>query len=433
MRKRLQLAVKLVIVLSLLLALQYDINAQFSKKVLFLGNSYTGVNNLPQMVYDAALSAGDTLVFDSNTPGGERFMGHVSNGSSINKIYTNDWDYVVLQAQSQEPSWGWSQMQAEVFPYAETLCDTIRANYECSEPMFYVTWGRKNGDAQNCQFVSWVCTYEGMDSALTATYTYMANENEAEMSPVGPVWRYIRNNYPALELYSGDESHPSLLGSYAAACCFYTAIFKKDPTFITWNSTLSANDANIVKAAAKTVVYDNLPLWDYTVNLAASSFTAVVNNQEVAFESLASDVDSLVWDFGDGNNSAQEDPLHQYDTSGTFAVTLTTYKCGESDESTQQVIIDPIMGIATSNTLNAAITVYPNPARTFLTVDIKLQYKHATLEIYNLLGNKLSQQELQHTAKVNVDISTLQAGSYFIKVLLDNGNESNIRFTKLDR
>ncbi len=168
-----------------------------------------------------------------------------------------------------------------------------------------------------------------------------------------------------------------------------------------------------------------------------ASFTAspnpVCQNTNVNFTNTSAGGSSYLWDFGDGNNSAQEDPLHQYDTSGTFAVTLTTYKCGESDESTQQVIIDPIMGIATSNTLNAAITVYPNPARTFLTVDIKMQYKHATLEIYNLLGNKLSQQELQHTAKANVDISTLQAGSYFIKVLLDNGNVSNIRFTKLDR
>jgi hypothetical protein len=40
------------------------------KKVLFLGNSYTAVNNLPQMVADVASSAGDNLWFDSNTPGG---------------------------------------------------------------------------------------------------------------------------------------------------------------------------------------------------------------------------------------------------------------------------------------------------------------------------------------------------------------------------
>ena len=38
-------------------------------KVLFLGNSITYVNNLPQLIYDIALANGDTLVFDSNCPG----------------------------------------------------------------------------------------------------------------------------------------------------------------------------------------------------------------------------------------------------------------------------------------------------------------------------------------------------------------------------
>ena len=44
----------------------FEVNAQSSYRVVFLGNSYTGVNNLPQLVHDVALSAGDTLNFDSD-------------------------------------------------------------------------------------------------------------------------------------------------------------------------------------------------------------------------------------------------------------------------------------------------------------------------------------------------------------------------------
>jgi hypothetical protein len=32
-----------------------------------------------------------------------------------------------------------------------------------------MTWGRENGDAQNCEFVPWVCTYEGMADAIRNT------------------------------------------------------------------------------------------------------------------------------------------------------------------------------------------------------------------------------------------------------------------------
>src|SRR5687768_13694632 len=81
----------------------YELKAQLSHNVLFLGNSYTGVNNLPQLVHDVALSAGDTLAFDSYTPGGYQLVDHSIDVTSQNKIMTGGWDYVVIQGQSQEP------------------------------------------------------------------------------------------------------------------------------------------------------------------------------------------------------------------------------------------------------------------------------------------------------------------------------------------
>ena len=71
-----------------------------TKRVLFLGNSYTSVNNLPQMVSDVAASVGDNLIFDSNAPGGYYFGDHLINTVSVNKIKSGNWDYVVLQDQS---------------------------------------------------------------------------------------------------------------------------------------------------------------------------------------------------------------------------------------------------------------------------------------------------------------------------------------------
>ena len=57
-----------ILFISFILIAQTNLNAQTTRKVLFLGNSYTSVNNLPKMVYDVALSAGDTLIYDSHTP-----------------------------------------------------------------------------------------------------------------------------------------------------------------------------------------------------------------------------------------------------------------------------------------------------------------------------------------------------------------------------
>ena len=58
-----------------LLALSASLQAQ-PKKVLFIGNSYTEVNNLPLLVQQVSESAGDRLEYQSNTPGGCRFLQH---------------------------------------------------------------------------------------------------------------------------------------------------------------------------------------------------------------------------------------------------------------------------------------------------------------------------------------------------------------------
>jgi hypothetical protein len=73
-----------------------------NKNVLFLGNSYTYFNDLPAMVRNLASAAGLSATTTSNTPGGQTLQGHTS--TSIGTINSGNWDVVVLQEQSQKPS-----------------------------------------------------------------------------------------------------------------------------------------------------------------------------------------------------------------------------------------------------------------------------------------------------------------------------------------
>ncbi len=123
-----------------------------AQRVLFLGNSYTNRNNLPSLLLNAALSTGDTIIVDSNTPGGYTLQGHSTNQISLSKIAQGSWDYVVLQEQSQRPSFPDAQVQADVYPYAKQLDSLVQLANSCTETVFFMTWGRKNGDANNCPF-----------------------------------------------------------------------------------------------------------------------------------------------------------------------------------------------------------------------------------------------------------------------------------------
>ncbi|MBS1690589.1 MAG: T9SS type A sorting domain-containing protein, partial [Bacteroidetes bacterium] len=174
-------------------------------------------------------------------------------------IKVGHWDYVVLQGQSYELSL--AHPETTVFIYAHNLDTIIRAYNPCSETMYYMTWGRKNGDTASCPTIPYLCTYQSMDSMIRLNYMQMAVVNSDIVSPVGAVRHYIRQYYPSIELYQSDESHPSLAGTYAAACCFYAAIFRKDPGTLTFNPGISSTDALNIRTAAKTVAYDSLHYW----------------------------------------------------------------------------------------------------------------------------------------------------------------------------
>lgn len=302
-----------------------DIKAQGHYKVLFLGNSYTDVNDLPQLVHDVAQSAGDTLIFDRHTPGGYRLIDHSLNTTSRSKIMTGGWDYVVIQGQSQEPITQYGNFTQG----AGALYSLTKEYNSCAVIMPYITWGRKNGDATNCANFPIMCTYEGMDSTLRNTYIDLSKAISAEASPVSVVWNYLRNNHPQLELYQTDESHPSALGSYAVACCFYTSLFKKDPTLITYNFGLSESEASIIKNAVKQTVFFQLDKWDFKkAPVSKMIYQIGTGVNEIHFNAINYGVtQNYLWDFGDGTTSTISNPTHTFTNNGTYKVTLSTSNC----------------------------------------------------------------------------------------------------------
>ena len=244
--------------LLLLFACQAANGQSMTKNVLFLGNSYTYVNDLPGMISSCAASAGDGLTYKSNTPGGEALGDHLYDSTSLSYIMLGGWDYVVLQGQSSE----FTELHEWLFQENYSLDSLVMLYAPCGKTMYYMTWGYEFGDTSGCHFNPNVCTYDLMDSSIRAIYTIIADTNKAEISPVGAVRHYIRNNNPSIQLYQPDFSHPTVAGTYAAACCFYAAIYRKDPTLITYNPGLAASDAANIRNAAKTVAYDSLPAWN---------------------------------------------------------------------------------------------------------------------------------------------------------------------------
>ncbi len=404
-----------------------SLTGQQTKKVLFLGNSYTQVNDLPQILTDVAASVGDTVITDQSTPGGYTLQLHSTNATSLNKIMMGGWDFVVLQEQSQLPSFPINQVMTDVYPYARFLDSLVIAHNPCAETVFYRTWGRKNGDASNCSWWPPVCTYQGMDSLLQLRYMMLADSNEAIVSAVGAVWKYIRQSYPGIELYQMDESHPSQAGSYAAACCFYTTLFRKDPSLITYNYTLSESDAHLIRSAVKQVIYSHLMYWHIGEYDPVSDFSHELQDDlRVAFTNLSDGATDFVWDFSDGEQSIEINPEHTFPASGTYDVQLVAAHCQRADTVQQQVFV-----VLTETTLRSKEIpeVYPNP----VTDKLQIKWVEGELTAIHLLdasGVLLPDPAvMDNPFRAELDLSTNKPGTYLLKVDI-NGEEHVFKLLK---
>ncbi|MBI1316728.1 PKD domain-containing protein [bacterium] len=331
-------------------------------RVLFIGNSYTYVNDLPGMLTQLMTSAGDSLMTAQSVPGGYTFALHRNHATTLSLIQQGDWDYVVLQEQSQRPSFPLAQVQQDVYPYAFQLDSIVQFYNPCAETVFYQTWGRKNGDAGNC--ASWppVCTYAGMDSLLALRYRTMADSFSAVLSPVGAVWKHLRTHYPAMELYASDGSHPSLAGTYAAACSFYTVLTRNSPLGLVNVPGLDSVDAWRIRSAVQNVVTDSLIDWNVGAFDPVADFDLqVVPPLQIALTDLSLRSDSVFWDFGDGQYSSDPNPVHTYAQPGNYAIQLRAIRCQQSDSTVQNAVIGGI-GIGEVTDHNGLFCA-PNPTR----------------------------------------------------------------------
>lgn len=365
---------------------------------------------MPNLVSEIATSLDDTLNPSSNTPGGWQLQNHAQeNSSSLIAINQQDWDYVVIQAQSQEPSFPPFQVEQATYPHAQTLVEAILSNDSCTEPMFFMTWGRKNGDAVNGQNYPPVSTYLGMQSRLRNSYLEMAFDNNSSVSPVGMAWKKSIELNPDFELYAGDESHPNLAGSYLSACVFYSSIFKKSCVGSNfYPAGLDSLDALYLQTIASDVVLDSTQVWNL-FDVQNIELTQVSETYD--FSVQASNYDSISWDFGDGEFSDQENISHTYALDQQYTVQLSVFSKNNCKRLDYFYNIDTF-NVSDIKDFSTIVNGFPNPTQRFFNIEI---LEPSFIELYDLNGKKLMNYKKDNSFKL--DLKDIPNGIYHVKVI----------------
>lgn len=390
-------------------------------RVLFLGNSYTQVNNLPVLLQDLALSRGDSITVDSNTPGGFTLQGHSTNATSLAKINAGNYDYVVLQEQSQLPSFSPGQVANDVFPYAYRLDSLIHAANPCAKTVFYMTWGRKYGDASNCANYAPVCTYEGMQMRLRDSYVQMAVDNEAMVAPAGMAWRTSWYADSTINLWSSDNSHPSLAGSYLTACTMYATIFRNSPVGAAVATGVTPSTGSFLQGIANQIVFDSLTTWNIGVFDLNADFNFIGNQNSIQFNNASSNAITYNWNFGDGNTSTNQDPLHVYNSSGNYLVTLVASDGCTND--TSQIVVPVTIAGLNEGVLEEHKIVYMNNG----IIRVENLKAQTTFKIFSQAGSLLKEGKVNASSN-HIDVSNLNTGIYFINIESNKGKKYSSKF-----
>ena len=174
-------------------------------RILFIGNSLTAANGLPEMVEALSRAKGATTVeATAVTTNNFSLEDHWNQGPARATLAKGGWSIVVLQ---QGPS---------ALPESRVLFrDYVKrfaadAAHVGARTALYMVWPSK---ARERDF-----------DAVSESYALAAQDVAGTLLPAGDAWREAWRRDPSLTLYADDGFHPSGLGSYLAALTIWRGL-----------------------------------------------------------------------------------------------------------------------------------------------------------------------------------------------------------------
>ncbi len=215
------------------------------KRILLIGNSYTSQSRgALQKMLAASPYKDSTLSFI--TKGGATLQRHLADPATREKIQQGNWDVVLLQEQSQTPAFP-GKPSASFHQSVDEFSKLIRE--AGAEPVLFMTWGRRDGDARNKAFLP---DYETMQRKLTEAYRSAAKRNQIQVAAVGDAWAWVRREDDTLgkALYKKDGSHPSGKGAALVSTVILFSVFEGGEEAFQAPSGLSEQEWALMKEAA---------------------------------------------------------------------------------------------------------------------------------------------------------------------------------------
>jgi hypothetical protein len=224
-----------------------------TKAVLWVGNSFFYYNN-SMHGHVGQLIRGSTMADKT----GHRAVSATISGSGINwhdleshfkpngvgsysfnaknevvfNTFTKPFDVVLMMDCSQCPIH--PQLRSVFYEHAKKNSDIARKHG--ARPAFFMSWAY--ADAPE------------MTEQLAVEYTKAGEQNNALVVPAGLAFAAALKARPDIELTIADKRHPTLAGTYLAACVVLASLYKTNPENNTYTAGLDVAIAKFLQTVA---------------------------------------------------------------------------------------------------------------------------------------------------------------------------------------
>ncbi|MBR5520981.1 MAG: hypothetical protein IKU54_03195 [Oscillospiraceae bacterium] len=175
-------------------------------KVLFIGNSHTYYNDMPQIFADICKERGKDVEVAMQAHPGVTYGWHYGQKTELRfALMHGGFDYVVMQQAAHSPC----PAKEETLADGKKIIEMARANGVT--PIQTMPWAEKRDPDHQ--------------KGMYDIYNTLAEETGVKLTVTGNVFEDVFYNYPEINLYWRDGEHASPYGSYVIAMAAYAAIF----------------------------------------------------------------------------------------------------------------------------------------------------------------------------------------------------------------
>lgn len=403
-----------ILIFLLLLTLGNAGQAQNTTRILFIGNSFTYGNNMPQMVKAFADSAHIPVSIAMHAPGGisvgdtaQGTQAHMNNPVLFSLIRSQKWDFAVIQDNQ-----GRFVLDSAVFPNASkvvqghlNIMDSVKANNSCAKIILFGGWAFKFG------LPPYGNTGSEMIQRILRNYCVLNDTMKEVIAPIGEGWIKAISQLPAVNLWDADDAHPSYEGSYLTAAVIFSTIFNQPAKALNYTGPITPGTAYTLRCFGDTAVFS--PAFHLKYNLGGVKQVAIQSSGGQM--SVPGSYSTYTW-YKDGVYTGNGSFL-PVQGNGKYSVLLR-----EADGCLVKSCdyTELFTGIAAQKASLSKLIVFPNPVQG-RNLRVKSQGAIQSISLLDLAGRSVLEQGPDPGEETVVSLEMLQPGTYILVVKTTSG------------